>query len=265
MRQSLVLLLVTYFKIGMGEYLDNVDSNFTKSDGIEKRRLSTILGPLASKKVLIIQAGNILDAEISKLESQFGKAAKSARKAGRQSTLKTNKNALSYGVSILAANGFLTWSGLYNKLPEDYTSADYITILANTAYSYGYGAPFLLEGQLDSPDPGCGPQDISKALGANFLPPLSQLYTGLESTNGTVTPSLLVKPEYCTKFVRQMAISRDKALRASVSCLLSLDEGVDLKNLLNKHRIATLKRLDLVEDLIETIKEETQILATNAY
>ncbi len=33
------------------------------------------------------------------------------------------------------------------------------------AYSYGYGAPFLLEGQLDSPDPGCGPQDISKVQG----------------------------------------------------------------------------------------------------
>ena len=56
---------------------------------------------------------------------------------------------------------------------------------------------------------------ILQALGANFLPPLSHLYTGLESADGTVTPSLLIKPEYSTEFVRQMAISRDKALRAS--------------------------------------------------
>ena len=31
-----------------------------------------------------------------------------------------------------------------------------------SGYSYGYAAPFMLEGQLDSPDPGCGPQDINK-------------------------------------------------------------------------------------------------------
>ena len=29
-----------------------------------------------------------------------------------------------------------------------------------TGYAYGYGAPFLLEGQLGSPDPGCGAADI---------------------------------------------------------------------------------------------------------
>ena len=31
-----------------------------------------------------------------------------------------------------------------------------------SGYTYGYAAPFMLEGQLDSPDPGCGPQDINK-------------------------------------------------------------------------------------------------------
>ena len=54
-----------------------------------------------------------------------------------------------------------------------------------------------------------------EAVSGNYLPPLSQLYTNLESADGTITPSLLVKPEHSTSFIRQMALARDKALQAS--------------------------------------------------
>ena len=41
---------------------------------------------------------------------------------------------------------------------------EYLKVIDYLGYAYGYGAPFLLEGQLETPDPGCGPTDLSQVL-----------------------------------------------------------------------------------------------------
>ena len=67
---------------------------------------------------------------------------------------------VSYGLSVLGANVAFTLSTIWNKNITDFTFVDWGTILANTGYSWGYGGLYLVDGQLGSPDPGCGVQVI---------------------------------------------------------------------------------------------------------
>ena len=67
---------------------------------------------------------------------------------------------VSYGLSVLGANVAYTLSTIWNKNITDFTFVDWGTILANTGYSWGYGGLYLVDGQLGSPDPGCGVQVI---------------------------------------------------------------------------------------------------------
>ena len=61
---------------------------------------------------------------------------------------------------MLGANVAFTLSTIWNKNITDFTFVDWGTILANTGYSWGYGGLYLVDGQLGSPDPGCGVQVI---------------------------------------------------------------------------------------------------------
>ena len=65
---------------------------------------------------------------------------------------------MSYGLSVISANVAYTLSTVWGKDKANFTFVDWGTVAANTGFSWGYGGLYLVDGQLDSPDPGCGVQ-----------------------------------------------------------------------------------------------------------
>ena len=65
---------------------------------------------------------------------------------------------VSYGGSIVAANLLYTASTLWDKNATQLGAADWAAVAANTGYAWGYAGLWLVDGQLGSPDPGCGLQ-----------------------------------------------------------------------------------------------------------
>ena len=88
----------------------------------------------------------------------------------------------------LVSTLYCTDAGLKN-----FTNTDWGTIGSNLGYFWGYGAPYLVAGQLDSPDPGCGVDDLYSAMNV----------------------------AYKAKVGRQDILDRDRAMRTAVSCLES--------------------------------------------
>jgi len=211
---------------------------------------------IPKKRVLLNEAARYLDNQISEIEEQLGGVAERARQEVSVSTRKSNLLGISYGSAIVAANLFYTWAAIYGKSQADLTPTDYTLMLANSGYAYGYGAPFLAEGQLESTDPGCGAQEIYQALDQNYLPPLYQLYSVLETADGSVTPALLIQPQYSTINVRQMARERSTAVKDAASCLTGSAEGVELKSLISRLDSAISSRLDVTDNIIKSLKQE---------
>ena len=65
---------------------------------------------------------------------------------------------VSYGTSIIMANVMYTANVIWDKNVTDFTFVDWGTLAANTGYAWGYSGLWLVDGQLESPDPGCGLQ-----------------------------------------------------------------------------------------------------------
>ena len=65
---------------------------------------------------------------------------------------------VSYGASIVAANLLYTAATLWDKNATQLGAADWAAVAANTGYAWGYAGLWLVDGQLGSPDPGCGLQ-----------------------------------------------------------------------------------------------------------
>ena len=116
---------------------------------------------------------------------------------------------VSYGVSIIAANVFYTASTIWDKNITDFTFVDWGTIAANTGYAWGYAGLWMVDGQLESPDPGCGLQDLYDAEAASPLPSLHTTYAGLTSSYPSIQPAIM----------RQAVIERDLAVRSALGCL----------------------------------------------
>ena len=75
---------------------------------------------------------------------------------------------VSYGASIVAANLLYTAATLWDKNNTQLGAADWAAVAANTGYAWGYAGLWLVDGQLGSPDPGCGlqvPHSSSTLLG----------------------------------------------------------------------------------------------------
>ena len=96
---------------------------------------------------------------------------------------------VSYGASIVAANLLYTASTLWDKNGTQLGAADWAAVAANTGYAWGYAGLWLVDGQLGSPDPGCGLQvahsSITWALQLAGYP--QELYTAMD---GTPLPAL---------------------------------------------------------------------------
>ena len=119
-----------------------------------------------------------MDNEIYNLENQLPQSVESARIAKTIATrdgksVMFHKNFLllsfpladyelqvSYGTAIIMANVMYTANVIWDKNVTDFTAVDWGTIAANTGYAWGYSGLWLVDGQLESPDPGCGLQVI---------------------------------------------------------------------------------------------------------
>ena len=145
---------------------------------------------------------------------------------------------MSYGLTIVGANVAYTASQVWEKNLTDWQYADWGTVLANAGYAWGYGAPFLLGGQLDSALPGCGLEEFYSALETSSPqpPPLQQSLAGLPSS---------------TVRLRQAVLQRDLNLRAALSCLQGQPR---LFSLLDKLRAASLLRLELSQTIIDSLR-----------
>ena len=66
-----------------------------------------------------------------------------------------------------------------------------INLINISPYSTSYGAPYLIDGQLESPDPGCGANDLGEALTSTYnhgFGPFAGIYDSLLSNDGTRDP-----------------------------------------------------------------------------
>ena len=114
-----------------------------------------------------------------------------------------------------------TASQIWDKNLTEFQYPEWGTVMANTAYAWGYGALWLLDGQLESPDPGCG------------------LQTGL-------VPSIDLSFDLPTHLLRLAVKERDINLKTAISCLEG--EG-DVFSLLEKLLTASLLRLEITQTL----------------
>ena len=144
---------------------------------------------------------------------------------------------MSYGLTIVGANVAYTASQVWEKNLTDWRYADWGTVLANAGYAWGYGALHLLEGQLESPEPGCGLEDFYAALDTSLSrPDLQQSVAGLPTS---------------TVRLRQAVLERDLNLRSALSCLQGQSR---LFSLLDKLRVASLLRLQISQNIIDCLR-----------
>ena len=115
-----------------------------------------------------------MDNEIYNLENQLPQSVESARIAKTIATHDGNDDTnnsiqksfplpdyelqVSYGTAIIMANVLYTANVIWDKNITDFTFVDWGTLAANTGYAWGYSGLWLVDGQLESPDPGCGLQ-----------------------------------------------------------------------------------------------------------
>ena len=92
---------------------------------------------------------------------------------------------VSYGGSIVAANLLYTASTVWDKNATQLGAADWAAVAANTGYAWGYAGLWLVDGQLGSPDPGCGLQVTHSSitlLGPAADTDLQELYAAMDRT-----------------------------------------------------------------------------------
>ena len=92
---------------------------------------------------------------------------------------------VSYGGSIVAANLLYTASTVWDKNATQLGAADWAAVAANTGYAWGYAGLWLVDGQLGSPDPGCGLQVTHSSitlLGSASDTDLQELYAAMDQT-----------------------------------------------------------------------------------
>ena len=204
--------------------------------------LACIRGDMPLKRAVLVEAARFLDSEISKHEADVARIVITAREAVKTATKADNNLAVSYGMAVLAASMFYVESAVYGKNITSYTYYDWATVVSNIGYFWGYGAPHLVDGQLGSPDPGCGMAQVAAAWRSSSVPQLSEIY-------GRLGEDHLLLPEYQPAMVRQVVLVRDRLVRQVVSCL---DSQADVVTVLDKVKSAYLARLEVTQMIIDS-------------
>lgn len=207
----------------------------------------------ASAKVKsLMTAADYLDDQITMLEDSLVETVETARATMTAATEKDHALQVSYGLSVLAANVFYTENVIWGKPVDTFLLTDWGTIGSNLGYFWGYGAPYLVEGQLGSPDPGCGVEDMMTAMDSNYIPSLHTIYQPLASDTPT-NPYLLIQPQHHPALVKQAVLERDRAMRSSISCLSGQGE---VTTILDNLKTAYLVRLGVTQAVIDCLVDE---------
>ncbi|XP_023345564.1 uncharacterized protein LOC111714645 isoform X2 [Eurytemora carolleeae] len=252
MEKTSVLCLLLVFQMTQVS-VTQLHTDSSNISSIEKR---LYLHVVHTKRSALIQSARILDKQIDQIIAEIEPVATATRAKLTETKEKGNKRAWSYGVSVALANGLYSWSYIYGKSKAELTTSDWAVLVANSGYTWGYAGPFLIEGQLDSPEPACGASDIFQAMNEFGLPSLSEVYSVLESADGSMPPYQLLEPGTSTSILQQMALERSLAMKSAGSCLIDSDEGAKLKGVINRLEVAVESRLDITESLLQTLKEE---------
>jgi len=192
----------------------------------------------SNKIQALLDGANYLDHEIYRLESELPDLIETARLTIREATREENKLAVSYGLSIIAANVLYTANVIWDKNVTDFTFVDWGTIAANTGYAWGYSGLWLVDGQLESPDPGCGIQDLYDAQDSTPVPSLHSVYDSVQTSVPTYQPAIM----------RQAVLERDLAVRRALSCIQD-----DVSGALDKLKSAYLTRIDVTQTILDSI------------
>ena len=194
-------------------------------------------------------AAYYLDDQIANLEGSLAEAVEAARASMAAATEEDNALQVSYGLSIVAANFFYTENVIWEKPVETFVNTDWGTIGSSLGYAWGYGAPYLVGGQLGSADPGCGAADLLAAMDSNYLPSLQTIYQPL-STDGITNPNLLLQPHHQPALVKQAVLVRHRAMRSAISCLSGQGQ---VTNILDNLKTAYLVRLEMTQAIMDCL------------
>ena len=200
----------------------------------------------------LLTAADYLDDQISMLEDSLVETVETARATMTAATEKDHALQVSYGLSVLAANVFYTENVIWGKPVDTFLPTDWGTIGSSLGYFWGYGAPYLVEGQLGSPDPGCGAEDIMTAMESNYIPSLHTIYQALAKDTAT-NPNLVIQPQHLPPLVKQAVLERDRAMRSAISCLSGQGE---VTTLLDNLKTAYLVRLSVTQAVIDCLVAE---------
>ena len=203
----------------------------------------------------LLDAAYYLDGQIAKLEDSIADTVKTARAAMAATTEEDNALQVSYGLSILAANLFYTENVIWEKPVDTFVATDWGTIGSSLGYAWGYGAPYLVGGQLGSADPGCGTDELFAAMDSSYLPDLQTVYQPL-SPDATTNHNLLIQPHHQPALVRQAVLERDRAVRSALSCLAGQGE---VTNMLDNLKTAYLVRLEVTQAIIDCLVTEQRV------
>ena len=250
----LCLTLVTGLElaINVNKKMQNLGKSFGVEGDANREKRDSSHRQVSNKVSALLNAASYLDDQIVKLEDSLVETVEAARAAMAAATEESNALQVSYGLSIVAANAFYTENVIWEKPVETFVPTDWGTIGSSLGYAWGYGAPYLVGGQLGSPDPGCGADDLLAAMDSSYIPPLQAVYQSLAADTAT-NPNLLLQPHHQPALVRQAVLERGRAMRSAISCLAGQGE---VTTVLDNMKAAYLVRLEITQAIIDCLVAE---------
>ncbi|XP_023340180.1 uncharacterized protein LOC111710351 [Eurytemora carolleeae] len=214
-----------------------------------------------TERAVLVKTIEVFDENIQTFLSSLPSEVEDARQTKEEETLTNNRRQLGYfiGVTIGWVLGIL--AELNGQDLKTIPVPDWLFHAGTAFYGYGFSGYYLLEGQLDDPDPGCGVPDLTSTL--DRFPALSQLpgtYSNLAAQDGTRDPYQILQPKHLPAMLQfQLKILLEE-LRVSLSCISS-----SLESVFSKLNSLVQKRLSLTQDLLDILHQESKIATSLGY
>ena len=195
----------------------------------------------AVKKKSLQEAARYLDTQIELHENAISDIVAKAVEEVTRTNKQQNNIEVSYGLSVLAASVFYVENVVYGKPLGNYTHSDWGTVVSNMGYFWGYGAPYLVSGQLKSPVPNCGVKELHSAMNSIYMQHLAQIYSGIGHIDS-------LDQEKQPAIVRQALLERQRLVKSRLACLESRKE---VTTGLERIKLAWLARLEVTQSIID--------------
>ncbi|TRY67469.1 hypothetical protein TCAL_13576, partial [Tigriopus californicus] len=181
-----------------------------------------------------------------------------ARFAITKTTKLSNVRSFTYGITTILASFFLIEFALDGVDRTSLTVGQQLNVAGNLGFAYGYGGPYILDGQLTNGDPGCGVDELRATLGP--IQNMLNKYNSLYEADGSVSATILLEGMEDPIIARTMVKELVDTTRTSVFCLISQsgDEANKLSSLLGRLETALNTRMDLVTSVINILDEENE-------